>query len=137
MMGSAVTLTVTRYEDTLLAKAQELITTGEFSIAVVVAHMACEISAERTISQAFARKGVGYLEDPVLAYVSGYNLANERLRNLYNALTGNNIQDESFWAAFKASAERRNQAVHKGKIVTEAEAEDSYKAVSALIAYLK
>jgi hypothetical protein len=47
----------------LLVKAQELITNGEFGIATVVAHTACEISAERAISQAFAAKGIAYLED--------------------------------------------------------------------------
>src|ERR1700730_10866338 len=41
---------LSRSEDMLLTKAQELITTGDFSIAVVVVHMACEISAERAIS---------------------------------------------------------------------------------------
>jgi ParB-like chromosome segregation protein Spo0J len=136
MAGASVTAIVITYSETLLAKAQELITNGEFSIATVVAHMACEIAAERAISRAFAKKSIKDLEEPILAYVSGYNLANNRLRNLYNALTANEIQSQPFWRAFKDSAERRNQAVHKGRIITKAEAEDSYKAASDLVAYL-
>jgi hypothetical protein len=131
------TLTVTPYSETLLAKSQDLIAKGEFSIAVVVAHMACEISAERAISQAFVSKGIEYLEESVLAFLNGYNLANKRIRNLYNAATGREIQKQAFWQAFKESATRRNNAVHTGGIVTKAEAEDSYRAANDLVAYLK
>jgi len=134
---SDVTGVVITYPEALLRKAQELIATGDFSIAVVVAHMACEISAERAISRAFAVKGIGYLEESILAFLPGYNLATERIRNFYNAVTGNQIQDQSFWQAFTESATRRNNAVHKGRIVTKAEAEESYKAAHDLVAYLK
>jgi hypothetical protein len=64
------------------------------------------------------------------------NLANDRVRSLYNAVTGNEIQQQPFWAAFMQSATRRNQAVHEGRILTKAEAEASLKAASALIAFL-
>jgi hypothetical protein len=129
--------TVTPYSETLLAKSQDLIAKGEFSIAVVVAHMACEISTERAISRAFADKDIQYLEEPVFAFLSGFNLANERIRDLYNAMTGREIQKQPFWQAFKESAKHRNSAVHKGGAVTKAEAEDSYKAASDLVAYLR
>jgi hypothetical protein len=136
LFGVSATLTITTYSETLLAKAQELIAKGDFSIAVVVAHMACEISAERAMSRAFVEKGLGYLEEPVLAFLSGYNLATDRIRKFYNAITGKPIQDQAFWPDFKASAKRRNGAVHKGTTVTKAEAETSYRAASDLIAYL-
>ena len=54
------TITVIPYAETLLAKSQELISSGDFNIATVVAHMACEIAAERAISLAFASRGLGY-----------------------------------------------------------------------------
>jgi hypothetical protein len=102
----AASLTVTPYSETLLTKSQDLIAKGEFSIAVVVAHMACEISAERAISRAFADKGIQNLEEPIFAFLSGCNLANERVRDLYNAMTGKEIQKQPFWQAFKESAIR-------------------------------
>jgi hypothetical protein len=137
LVGSSATLVVITYPEALLTKAQELIAQGDFSIAVVVAHMACEISAERAISRTFADKGIGYLEESIEDLLPGYNLANDRVRNLYNALTGDQIQKQSFWQAFKNSGMRRNQAVHKGRIITKAEAEASFKAASDLVAYLK
>jgi hypothetical protein len=135
--GGSATLVVIPYPEALLTTAQGLIANGEFSIAVVVAHMACEISAERALSRAFAAKGIGYLEEAIEDFLPAYNLANKRLRNLYNAVTGDEIQKQSFWPAFTESATLRNKAVHEGKIVTKAEAEASFKATSDLVAYLK
>jgi hypothetical protein len=135
--GDSMVAVVIPYSEALLATAQRLIADGEFSIAVVVAHMACEISAERALSRAFAAKGIGYLEESVEDLLPSYNLANDRVRNLYNVVTGNEMEKQSFWEAFKESATRRNQAVHKGRIVTRAEAEASFKATSDLVAFLK
>ena len=42
-----------------------------------------------------------------------------------------------FWAKFVESAARRNKAVHEGRIATPTEAEESLRATSALVAYLK
>ncbi len=137
LVGESATVVVITYPEALLTTAQGLIASGEFSIAVVVAHMACEISAERALSRTFAAKGIEYLEESVEDLLPGYNLANDRVRNLYNAVSGDQIQKQSFWQAFKESATRRNQAVHKGRIVTKGEAEASYKAASDLVAYLK
>jgi hypothetical protein len=135
--SDGVVAIVISYAEELLTTAQRLIADGEFSIAVVVAHMACEISAERALSRAFAAKGIGYLEESVEDLLPGYNLANDRVRNLYNVVTGNEIEKQSFWQTFKESATRRNKAVHKGKIVTKAEADASFKAASDLVAFLR
>jgi hypothetical protein len=127
------TLTLSGLEDALLTRAQELIATGDFMIAVVVAHIACEISAERAILRAFAERGIEYRDEQY----PNFHLANCRPCSFYNALTGGQIHKQPFWPGFKKSAARRNAAVHKGKFVTKAEAETSYKAASALVAYLK
>jgi hypothetical protein len=121
---AAATITVIPYAETLLAKSQELISRGDFNIATVVAHMACEIAAERAISRAFAHRDLGYLENAVTSFV-GYNLASKRNRNLYNALSGRTIHEQPFWQAFTDSAQRRNAAVHGGANVTKEEAEDT------------
>jgi hypothetical protein len=77
--GSAsAELTVVTYPQKLLAVCKSLIDDKQFEISVVVAHMACEISTERALSAAFASKGLQYLEDPILDFLNGYNLANDR-----------------------------------------------------------
>lgn len=137
LTGHDVDLIYVSYPEKLLTAAQNLIEKGEFSIAVVVAHMACEISVERAISRAFKAKGIDYLEQPIEDLLPSYNLANDRVRSLYNAATGGEIQKQPFWQQFKDSATRRNKAVHEGNIAIKAEAEASFNAASSLVAYLK
>jgi hypothetical protein len=127
---------VATYPERLLTVARSLIDQGEFSIAVVVAHMACEIATERSLSQSFVEKRIQYLEDTVMDLLNGSNLANNRIRKLYTALTGDDVQNATFWPKLKESAERRNKIIHKGAIVEKAEAEESYKAASDLVAHL-
>jgi len=89
-------------------------------------------------SQAFAAKGIGYLEDWADGILlSSYSLSNSRVQGLYNAVTGDKIQDQSFWRVFKESAKRRHDFVHKGNAVTKADADASLKAARDLVAYLK
>lgn len=129
-------LSVVTYPQTLLSSAEELLQRGQLGISVVVSHMACEVAAERTISEGFRVKGIEFLGESVLAYLNGYNLASERNRRLYSALTGDEIQQSPFWASFKASAARRNEVMHKSRIVTRVEAEESLEAAKALVAHL-
>jgi DNA-directed RNA polymerase subunit RPC12/RpoP len=122
----------------LLDLAGKLIEEGKCGIAIVVAHMACELATEQSLSDAFARKGLGYLQRSVTGLLNGYNLANRNNRRLYTALTGDAVQDTPFWTSFKESAGRRNGIVHGGgaKIVPKSDAEKSYKAANELLVHL-
>ena len=42
--------------------------------------MACEVSVERALSAAFASKNLQYLKDPVLDFLNGYSLSNDKNR---------------------------------------------------------
>ena len=129
--------TVKTYPQTLLDTARDLLEREQVGIAIVVAHMACEVAAERSIAEAFQAKALTYLEDPILAFVNGFNLAAPRIRELYSALTGDEIQKQPFWQAFKTSATLRNSIVHNGKIVGRSDAEASLTAAIAIVAHLK
>lgn len=124
------------YPQKLLATCKGFIEDGEYSISVVVAHMACEVATERALSAAFASKGLQYLENPVLNFVNGYSLANDRNLKLYTALTGDHIEQRSFWQAFKESATRRNKIIHASSIIDQAEAQSSYQAASDFVSHL-
>jgi hypothetical protein len=95
--------TIITYPQKLLTLARRLIDDGEPSVAVVVAHMACDIATERSLTEAFVTKGIPHLEDSVTDFLNGYNLANERLRKFYTALTGDEVQKATFWEGFKES----------------------------------
>ena len=121
----------------MLQVARNLIDQGEFSIAVIVVHMACEVATERSLSEAFGVRGMRNVEDAVVDFLNGYNLANGRIRKLYTALTGDDVQNAAFWQSFKVSATRRNNIMHGGLIVGQNEAEESHKAASDLVAHLR
>jgi hypothetical protein len=80
--------------------------------------MACEIYVEQIMSAAFKKRGIADLEDPISELFSSNNLANDRIRNVYVALTGDRIHEAPFWARLKASSSLRNQAVHHGAKVS-------------------
>jgi hypothetical protein len=80
--SATAVMIVIPYAETLLTKARELVASGDFAIATVVAHMACEIAVERAIARAFLSKGLDYLESAITALISGYNLANDRNRTI-------------------------------------------------------
>jgi hypothetical protein len=129
-------LSVTTYPEILLTTAQELFAQAQYGIAIVVAHMACEVAVERVLSRSFGKKDVQYLEDAVMSFLNGYSLSNVRDRKLYFALTGDPIQDQPFWKGYMESATRRNRIIHKGAIADRLGAEASLDAVKALVTHL-
>jgi len=104
--------------------------------ATILAHLACEVAIERSLSDAFARKGIRSLEDPVSDALNVYNLASDKVLNLYTSLTGDEIRRQPFWGDFLRSAKRRDNIIRKGLIVGRADAEESIKAASDLLAHL-
>jgi hypothetical protein len=131
---------VITYPQALLIMARKLIDEGQFGLAVIICHLACEVATERALSQAFARRGIADVEDAVEAFLNGYSLRNDRNRQLYTALTGDDIAQQPFWPKFTASARRRNDIVH-GELpvghVQQVDAEESFTAASDLVAHLK
>ena len=110
---------------------------GEYGIAIVVAHMACEVATERAFSESFDKQSIQHLEKPIFEFVSGYNLGRDAIRVLYTAFTGDEIQSQPFWPKFKASSTLRNHIMHKGAMASQLNAETSLAAADALVAYLK
>ncbi|MHB8832029.1 MAG: hypothetical protein ACYC9V_02475 [Desulfobacteria bacterium] len=105
-------------------------------LVTILAHLACEVAIERSISDSFALKGIPSLQEPVTDALTGYNVANDKVRNLYATLTGDEIQDRPFWDGFIRSAKRRDNVVRKGLVVGRADAEESIKAANAFLAHL-
>lgn len=105
-------------------------------IVTIVAHLACEVAVERSLSDSFAGKGLRFLEDPLGDALNGYNIADDTIRKVYTAVTGDEIRHQPFWDSFVRSAKRRDHVVRRGLIVSRADAEESCKAASDLVAHL-
>ena len=105
-------------------------------IATILAHVACEVAIERSLSDSFAGKGIQSLEESVADVLNGYNLANDKVRNLYTSLTGDEIQAQPFWGDFIRSAKRRDNVIRRGLIVSRSDAEESFKAANDFLAHM-
>jgi len=137
-VSATATATVITYPQSLLTLARSFIDEGHFQMATIVCHMACEIAAERALSAGFAAREIPDLEEPIEKLLNGYNMGgNDRLRKLYTALTKDEIQNEPFWAEYKASGERRNAIVHRGASVDKPAAEKSFAAATSFVGHLK
>lgn len=127
---------VITYPHTLLETCKGLIEDEQFGISIIVAHMACEVATERSFSSGFLKTNIKHLETPILEFMNGFNLSNEKNRKLYNALTGDSIEKQPFWLGFKESAIRRNNIIHNGKQAKKKEAESTFHAANEIINYL-
>ncbi len=121
------------YPKALLTIAQSLIDQGHFNIAIVTSHMACEVAAERAFQAAYAARKLEPLGEAVDSLLNGHNLGNEKHRRLYNALTGTELEKQSFWSRFKNASEKRNSIIHKGGHAGKGEAEAALQAATDLI----
>jgi hypothetical protein len=56
IVAAPATLLVIDYPRALLGEAEDLINRGKYGIAIVVAHIACEVAVQRALSAAFAKR---------------------------------------------------------------------------------
>jgi len=129
------------FQAVLMSTARELVergSDGDLELAVVAAQMACEIQTEIVISELFDRRGLSELGRIVRApgALRGNNLRDDRVRQLYGELSGDDIASKSFWSDFVAHAKLRNAVVHSGRRVDPAEAEASVRVAAELTAHL-
>lgn len=100
------------YHRQLFSRARDLATEGQGPLAVILAQAACEVATELAFYVLFDRQGLMHLKDSI--GVRFTLLSDERPRKLYTALTKDEIQKASFWAAFKKAVALRNEIAHRG-----------------------
>src|SRR6266404_1384109 len=102
--------TVITYPQRLLALARKLIDDGEFGVAVVVAHIACEIAVERSLSEAFAAKGQARLEDDAQCLLVIIGATPEGKKELVGLIDGVRESAQS-WRELLLDLKRRGLAM--------------------------
>jgi len=112
-------------------------TTSDLQASVMFSQMACEASTEIAVTALIIKKGFGLIAEPLDNLIRNYSLENDRLRSLYAALSGDDIQHANFWPDLKKHTKRRNAIVHQGVAVTKPEAEASLAAATALVRHLR
>lgn len=124
------------YPMQLLETAREMITRGRFEVAVVTCQMACEISVERVLRTYFRVKTLTHLESAIGDLLPSYNLANDKVRKLYTAMTDDSVQREYFWAEYKTMVSLRNKAVHAGSRIQESQAQMVIRIAASVVKHL-
>jgi len=124
------------YHQVLLDTAQRLIAEDKPEIAVVTAQMACEIFTEQVVTAILEKKDVAFLEEAISALLPNYNLGHEKVLKFYVALSGDVIKKAIFWKRFKEATELRNKIVHRGRRITNQQAEDTCQAYLELIQHI-
>jgi hypothetical protein len=84
----------------LLTGARQLSTTGHHASATIVAFTACEVQTEQILSWMLAMRRIAFLAEPLDSLFASYNLTNQRLRRLYNAVSLERIEQAAFWKEF-------------------------------------
>ena len=124
------------YPSQLLETAREMLTRGRYEVAVVTAQMACEISVERVLRAYFRIRELEHLEAPVEDLLPSFNLANDKVRRLYSALTNDHVHREFFWSEYKTMVAIRNKAVHAGARVQESQAQMVIRIAASVLKHL-
>jgi hypothetical protein len=142
--GSApAILLVTPIAHHLLAFARQKLTEGEYQIAVVLAHAACEWHTEWALDSLIKLKGAELLGEVTMSLIGdSITLADRRVRKLYGALTGDypagqpGLAPAPWWSEWAEGRELRHAVAHKGKQVTQPPAEAVVALVDAYIAHI-
>lgn len=125
------------YPAQLLHAARQMMIAGRHEVSVVTAQMACEVCAERVISKYFCFRKVEFLEDAVEDLLPSYNLANEKIRRIYVALTQDQIHHQYFWSEYKTMVSIRNKAVHAGIRIQESQAQMVARIAASVVKHLQ
>ncbi len=125
------------YYSKLLKSAAQYITVKEYAVSVIISFMACEVLAEQIFIELHsAFQTAPQPNGPREGFLS-YNLANDKVLRRYVLLSGDKIQNQPFWPAFKKLATLRNAIVHGQQRTTGADdAVRAYNAAAALASHL-
>jgi hypothetical protein len=93
----------------------------EPGLSTIVAHTACEVATQRAFAHLFKTQNLETLGKGIEKFFSSYNLEHTRVRDIYAALTNDDITAQPWWADCAASVQRRNRVVHKGVPVDESD----------------
>lgn len=121
----------------LLQAAKDLRDNDHHEAAIVTAQTACEVCTEILLTVALRKRGVEYLSDPLDRLLPNYNLGNERVRKVYEAITDDLLTaDAARWSKFQQHVKKRNGVVHRGEAATRAEADASISVVEDVIDHI-
>jgi hypothetical protein len=125
--------------EVLLEAAKRLRDDGHPEAAIVTAQTACEVCTERVMTETFLRRRIDYLSDPLGRLLPNYNIGNDRVRKIYEAVTNDSIAaaDNARWQRFQQHVKKRQGVVHGGQEATPSDADASITVVEEVIEHVR
>jgi hypothetical protein len=134
------------WQDQLRWQARDAIPRKEFSLAVILSQVACELHTEVALTVLLSRRLEPRVTDAVIALIRGSPaLDNGHVRRLWSECTGDNpagipdkgIKPSEWWKAWKEARDLRDEIAHRGATVTQQQAEDAYAASAKYIEHVR
>jgi len=121
-----------------LLQVAETLASDDPSMAIVTAHMAFEVAAERAFARLLSANGAApALAEAVLAGLPDRTFMDRRTREMWTLLAaGDEIKNAPPWKLYQQSVQRRNRAVHQGEDFEAADAQAAIHAVRAMLDHL-
>ena len=116
-----LTVVVRRFYDKLLETASVIANdpaadSSAFGAAIALAGTAAEVAAGTAITTVVEEKHLGPVAEAAVAWIWTFNLAEQKVRDTWNAVTGDTIHTTPFWSDFGSHVKRRNKVVHTGTV---------------------
>ena len=111
----------------------------QHTVAVLVAQTAIEVCTDRLITKLLDQRGAKFLEKWIDDRLPNYNIGNEQVRKLYEAVSSDTqLVNQPFWTSnrLKDHVQLRNDVAHQGRVATPAEAQASLAVAREVISYL-
>ena len=123
--------------ETLLATARRHHEKEGYQESVVFSQIAAEIAADACLSRLIDRTESptmkAWLKDQLKINT---NLANDNVRKMYSALSGDSIADAAWWSQYKEHTRLRNNVAHEGQPVSADLSERGLSVIRLLIDHL-
>jgi hypothetical protein len=142
-----LTVVVRRFYDKLLDTASVIVNdpaadSSAFGAAIALAGTAAEVGAGTAITTVVKEKHLGPVGEAAVAWIWTFNLAQDKVRDTWNAVTGDTIHTTPFWSDFGDHVKRRNKVVHTGtvdgtRLPMREDAEQSIEVVRKLLDHIK
>lgn len=100
------------YYSRLAAAANQFLANDQLAECVIWSVMASEVLTEQVFYEAYWARQLAPLGDAISELFQSYNLANERVRRIYETLTDDKPTATPWWPDFKDLVQLRNGVVH-------------------------
>lgn len=121
----------------LLESAVKQYGDGDYREAVVLSHIAIEVVADQVLAAWIDIAQPVSLRPWLKKQIeNNHNLGTTKASKLYEALSGDMISEQSFWKDFLTANQLRNDVMHEGREVSQAQARAALANAKLVIGHL-